>query len=314
MKTGIVNDPLCLLHSTPTGHPESPARLNAVLEELKKSGLEKSLEVIAPRDASEEEIRRCHSPSYLETARYEINADVGTLSTGDTNVCRDSWKAALRAAGCALAATDAVFAGKVRNAFAAVRPPGHHATTDRGMGFCILNNVALAARHAQKKHGAKRVLIVDWDVHHGNGTQEIFWRDGSVFFFSTHQWPFYPGTGARTETGAGKGKGATLNIPVPQGTTGTELIGHFETELVPAMKKFQPEFVIISAGFDARVGDPLGGLLVTDDDFASLTKIVLGIAHEHAKDRVISVLEGGYNLRGLASATVAHIRALQSGG
>lgn len=312
-RTGFVSDPLGLEHVTPEGHPESPARLTAILGELDRSGLARTLEAIPPRDATAAEIERCHAHDYAETVRYEISTGARVLSTGDTYVCPASWRAAVRAAGCAVAATDAVLEGRVRNAFCAVRPPGHHATANAGMGFCIFNNAAIAARHAQQQHDLERVLVVDWDVHHGNGTQDIFWRDGSVFYFSTHQWPLFPGTGARSETGAGEGKGTTLNIPVPRGTTGTQIIRHFESELVPAMKKFRPEFVVISAGFDARVDDPLAGLLVTDADFASLTKIVLGIAHEHAKDRVVSVLEGGYNLAGLASATAAHLRALQAG-
>jgi acetoin utilization deacetylase AcuC-like enzyme len=249
-----------------------------------------------------------HTSQYLDLAEEEIKDGGPELSTGDTSVCEDSWDAALRGAGLAVSAVEAVMARRVRNAFCAVRPPGHHAMADRGMGFCIVNNAAIAARHAQKAHGIDRVLIVDWDVHHGNGTQDIFYGDGSVLFFSTHQWPLYPGTGRRVEMGIGAGAGLTLNCPLPAGAGRA-----MREELEPAANRFAPEFVVISAGFDSRAGDPLGGFLLKDEDFAEMTRLVMGIAARHAEGRVVSVLEGGYGLGLLGGAVAAHVGALAGG-
>jgi acetoin utilization deacetylase AcuC-like enzyme len=217
---------------------------------------------------------------------------------------------AARAAGAGLNAVDAVAGGRVRNAFCLVRPPGHHANATRGMGFCLFNNVAIAARYAQRKHGVGRVLIVDWDVHHGNGTQDIFYEDSSVFFFSTHQWPLYPGTGRADETGAGEGAGTTMNFPFPEGSGRAEILGAVQKSLIPAMEAHRPELVVISAGFDSRVGDLLGRFTLTDDDFVDLTRAVMEIADRYAGGRIVSMLEGGYNLDGLASAAAAHVGAL----
>ncbi len=215
--TGLAADPLCLKHDPGFGHPECPERYEAAITGLEKAGLAEKLPRIPARDATREELRRVHTSHYLDLAEHQIKEGLPELSTGDTQVCEASWDAALRAAGLAVSAVDAVATGRVRNAFCVVRPPGHHATADRGMGFCIFNNVAIAARHAQKAHGIGKVLIVDWDVHHGNGTQDIFYDDGTVLFFSTHQWPLYPGTGPRSERGTGAGAGLTINCPLPEG-------------------------------------------------------------------------------------------------
>jgi acetoin utilization deacetylase AcuC-like enzyme len=308
--TGLIYNPVYMDHRPGAGHPESPMRCEAAMKGIAAAVPENALSRLKPRAATEDEVALCHTPDYIRIARRDIISGFGGLSTGDTDVSKESFDVALMAVGGVLAAVDAVMAGTVRNAFCVVRPPGHHATTDRGMGFCVFNNAAIAARYAQKKHGISRALVVDWDVHHGNGTQDIFYDDPSVFYFSTHQWPCYPGTGATHETGAGKAKGTKLNCPVPPGSGRKEILGAFKEKLVPAMKAFKPEFVIISAGFDARKGDPIGNLELTDDDFADLTDIGMKIAADYAGGRLVSVLEGGYNLSGLASACGVHVKHL----
>jgi acetoin utilization deacetylase AcuC-like enzyme len=301
-------------HDPGAGHPECPERYEAVIAGLEEAGLVEKLTTLPARDATREELRRVHTSHYLDITEHEIKEGAGELGTGDTAVCEASWDAALRAAGLAMSATEAVMNGQVKNAFCAIRPPGHHATADRGMGFCVFNNVAVAARHAQKAHGIERVLIVDWDVHHGNGTQDVFYGDGSVLFFSTHQWPLYPGTGRRTETGMGAGAGLTINCPLGAGAGRALVLGAMREELEPAAARFRPELVMISAGFDSRAGDPLGGFLLKDEDFAEMTRLVMGIAERHARGRVISVLEGGYGLAVLGGAAAAHVGALMGSG
>ncbi|MGB8167353.1 MAG: histone deacetylase [Chthoniobacteraceae bacterium] len=308
--TALVADSICKRHETGRGHPESSRRFDAVVRALETGGLAAKMMQLAPRSVGREDLLLAHTAEYLALAEGEIGSGESQLSTGDTVVSPHSWEAALTAAGSGLAAVDAVVAGKAANAFCVVRPPGHHASADRGMGFCIVNNVALAARHAQRRHGLKRVLIVDWDVHHGNGTQDIFYADGSVLFFSTHQSPWYPGTGRADETGTGAGQGSTINCPLPAGSGHDEIFAAFEKQLVPAADAFRPELVLISAGFDSRAGDPLGQFQLTDVDFAGLTQIVRAVADRHAGGRVVSMLEGGYALSGLASAAVAHVEAL----
>jgi acetoin utilization deacetylase AcuC-like enzyme len=302
----LIADPLCKQHDPGPGHPEQVRRFDAVLNALTAAGHVEKMERLNPRDITRDDLLLAHEAQYLRRAEEEIHQGRATLSTGDTDICAESWDAARKAAGSGLAAVDAVCGGKADRAFCLVRPPGHHASAARGMGFCVLNNIALAARHAQRRHGVGRVLIVDWDVHHGNGTQDIFYEDDTVFFFSTHQHPWYPGTGLAHETGAGAGRGATLNCPLPAGSGHDEIFAAFTDQLLPAMEKFRPELVLISAGFDSRIEDPLGKFRLTDDDFAELTRIVRGLA----KGRVVSFLEGGYNLRGLASAATAHVGAL----
>jgi acetoin utilization deacetylase AcuC-like enzyme len=310
LKTGLVADPAVLAHDTGPGHPEQPARYSAVMDRLHFTGLFDCLPHIDPRSATKEQLALVHSPSYIALAEREVKQNHGQLSTGDTSISLGSFDAALCAAGCTLAAIDAVMRATVNNAFCVVRPPGHHASQARGMGFCLFNNVAVAARYAQKQCGLDRLAIVDWDVHHGNGTQDIFYEDPSVLFFSTHQHPWYPGTGAASETGAGPGVGTTVNCPFPAGAGRREILGAFQQVLLPKLREFRPELILISAGFDSRVNDPLGHFLLTDEDFVDLTKLLLEAADQYAAGRVVSVLEGGYKLSGLASASVAHVRAL----
>jgi acetoin utilization deacetylase AcuC-like enzyme len=293
-------------HDPGPGHPERVERFDAACGGVADLGLAR----LAARRATFDEIALVHHRRYIRTAEDEIAHGFHELSGGDTHVSHRSYDAALHAAGAVMNAVDSVVAGEARNAFCIVRPPGHHATPDRGMGFCVFNNVAVAARYAQKKHGIERVLIVDWDVHHGNGTQDIFYADGSVFFFSTHQSPWYPGTGAADETGYAKGEGKTLNCPFAAGAGREEIVGAFENRLLPALVEFRPDLVLVSAGFDSRAGDPLGHFQLSDQDFADLTRLMMEVADQSAGGRLVSVLEGGYNLTGLSAAVRSHVQAL----
>jgi acetoin utilization deacetylase AcuC-like enzyme len=308
--TALLADPIFREHLAGREHPERPERYDAVTEALESAGLTARMERIATRAATEEELGLCHTKEYLRVARRDVELGHAFLSTGDTDITSNSWEVASKVVGGVLNTVDAVMTGRARNAFCAVRPPGHHATAARGMGFCIFNNIAIAARYAQRRHGAERVLIADWDVHHGNGTQDIFYTDPSVFFFSTHQWPLYPGTGRADERGAGPGEGTTLNCPFPAGSGRREILGAFQNVLSARMSDFRPDLVLISAGFDSREDDLLGRFTLSDDDFADLTRVLMEIAVAHSKSRVVSMLEGGYNLSGLASAAVAHVQAL----
>ncbi|MCP9850750.1 histone deacetylase [Cyanobium sp. Morenito 9A2] len=308
--SGLVSHADFRLHDPGWGHPESPRRLEAVIGELRHSGLLEHFLPIPPRPATNDDLLRCHSRAYLASVRRDIRSGLDQLSTGDTAVSEHSEAVARLAAGGLLAALDAVMAGAVRNAFCAVRPPGHHAESNRGMGFCLFNNVAVAARYAQAVQGLRRVLILDWDVHHGNGSQEIFWRDPSVLVFSVHESPLYPGSGAASERGAGEGEGFTINVPLPPGSGGAAVLAALEEQLLPAAERFEPELVLISAGFDARLGDPLGHQRLNDDDFHTLTRIAMAIAARHCSGRLVSSLEGGYGLEGLGLAVAAHGRAL----
>lgn len=309
-KTGFVYHQDYLQHDMGAGHPESPDRLRAIMAQLDRSGLLARVTRIEPVVASDESVARVHTKSYLTHLKSASPAQGRASLDPDTSMSPGSLHAAYLAAGGAMAAVDAVMAGSVDNAFCALRPPGHHAESDRAMGFCLFNNVAIAARHVQARYGVQRVMIVDWDVHHGNGTQHTFDEDPSVLFFSTHQYPHYPGTGRATERGTGKGVGLTINVPMSSGEGDDEYRAVFDRVLVPAADSFRPEFVIVSAGFDAHRDDPLAGMALTEDGYETLSRIVLEIARRHAKGRVVSCLEGGYNLDALSASVERHVQAL----
>jgi acetoin utilization deacetylase AcuC-like enzyme len=314
MKTGYLYDEIFLQHRTGDDHPESPRRLLAIDQALRAMPFFPELVRLTVRQAAVQELTLVHHKDYVELAARECASGRSSLSSGDTDICPESYQVALQAVGGVLGAVDAVFAGTVSRAFCAVRPPGHHAGPGRGMGFCLFNNVALAARYAQKKHGARRVLIADWDIHHGNGTQDVFYRDGSVLYFSTHLFPHYPGTGAATEIGLGAAKGLIINRPFPLSAGNREIIGAFRDTLLPAARDFKPDLTLISAGFDSRKKDPLGGFQIDDNGFRELTRIMMDIAAISGKGRLVSVLEGGYDLAGLAAAVCVHLDEMQRGG
>ena len=313
-KTSLISHPIYLKHETGEFHFENPKRLQSILNGLEEADLLSSLQPVTPQEAAMHWIEKVHQKDYIETVRQDVMSGAHFLSTksGNTAICPQSFEVALWAVGGVLRACDAVMSGEAKNAFCAVRPPGHHATPNRGMGFCLFNNVAIAARYLQEKYNLEKILIVDWDVHHGNGTQDIFYEDGSVFFFSTHQWPWYPWSGSVEETGTGPGKGTTLNAPLPAGSGDKELIEAFEQKLRPKVNQFKPNFILISAGFDSRNTDPLGRFRVTDTGFKKLTQIMKQMAADHAEGRLVSMLEGGYSLKGLAQAVPAHIEELIS--
>ena len=308
--TALLLDSVFERHDPGPGHPESVSRYKAITRVLEESNLPKKCKTVKLRKATDSEILGCHTAKYLDIIKSDIFDKKTELSTGDTSLSEKSLEVALFATGSVLESIDLVLKGDSKNAFCALRPPGHHATADRGMGFCIFNNVAVAARYAQSKYGLDRVAIIDWDVHHGNGTQDIFYNDGSVFYFSTHQSPWYPGTGAANERGDGKGEGTTMNRPLPSGSGFKEIGPCFREDFTEKMQKFKPDIILISAGFDSRIDDPLGHFTLTDKQFIELTKILLDIADKYCEGRLISMLEGGYNVEGLASAVKGHLGQL----
>lgn len=314
MKTVLLTSELFAGHDT-GAHPERAERVTSVADYLRERG--DSLGSVAWREtraAERADLARCHDERHIaqvigacelaETRRARVALDP------DTVVSEGSLAAALHACGATLAAVDAVMRGEATNGFVAVRPPGHHATPDRAMGFCLFNTVAIAARYIQSVHNLERVLIVDWDVHHGNGTQDVFYEDPSVFFYSIHQFPHYPGTGSRYEEGDGAGKGYTLNVPLRGGTSAADHVAAFRDGLTQAVGKLRPDFILVSAGFDGHVSDPLGDLNLTDDDYRAMTRDVMRLAADHCDGRIVSLLEGGYNLDTLPRTVAAHVETL----
>ncbi len=300
-------------HHTGAGHPECAERLSVTMEHLSALPLYDELKHYEPLPVEQELIEANHSSAYLTRARQTCAGGSTYLDSLDVTVSEESYDVALKAAGATIALAEGVINEEISNGFALVRPPGHHAEKDQAMGFCILNNVAILARYLQTVHGLDKVLILDWDVHHGNGTQHTFEEDPSVLFASTHQYPFYPGTGAWSETGIGKGRGATLNCPMRAGSDDNDYEAAFMEKILPAIDQFKPEFIIISAGFDAHRDDPLGEINLSAGFYGWMTARVMEIADKHAGGRIVSVLEGGYNLAMLPLCIEEHLKGLSTG-
>ena len=309
MTTLLVTHPCFVLHDTGEGHPERPDRMRAIDKVMAHPAFQGLSRIDAPlRQDVEATIALAHPAQYvaaLKAARPSDGEDAVRLDP-DTVLSSGTWEPALRAVGAGMLAVDQVMSGRVKNAFCQVRPCGHHAETAKAMGFCLFNNVAIAARYAKAKHGAERVAIIDWDVHHGNGTQDIFWADKSVFFASTHQMPLYPGTGALGETGEGN----IWNAPLRPNDGGEQFRAAMEQRILPALRNFSPDLILISAGFDAHQADPLANLRFVEDDFAWGTEQLMEVAERHANGRVVSVLEGGYDLTALARSVAVHVNRL----
>ncbi len=319
MKTAYIYHPDMLQHDTGPGHPESPQRLSILEKHLFDEERSSEIETLVDRlfkiesarhDGLYDAIAQIHTADYIASLKSSLPKTERIYLDPDTSLSPGSLLAAELAVSAGLMSVDLVMAGRVQNAFCAVRPPGHHAEAGRAMGFCLFNNIAIAAKYIQTNYHLKKVFIIDWDVHHGNGTQNVFYDDPSIFYFSTHQSPSYPGTGAKEEQGEGAGAGFTANHPLPAGAGDAALLSIFERDLYKAISDFQPDFILISAGFDAHEEDPLASLNVTDEGFSEMTKHVVAFAETHCEGRIVSFLEGGYNLNALARSVEQHLGVL----
>ncbi len=310
-RTGLVWHPLSAEHRTGAGHPERPERVEAILARLRDAGLWDELAVHQAAPAALERILAVHDAAHVERVADACGRAPALLDGGDTAVSSESFEAARTAAGGLLDACDRVMDGRWANAFVCCRPPGHHAERDRAMGFCLFNNVAVAAAYLRAQHGVERVAIVDWDVHHGNGTQHLFERDPAVHYTSLHQWPLYPGTGAAAERGVGAGEGTVLNCPMEPGSGEREWLAAFDERVLPELEAFRPDFVLVSAGFDAHRRDPLAAIELEESTYAAMTERLLALAASTAHGRLVSTLEGGYDLAALAASAEAHVAALR---
>lgn len=310
-RSAIVTDPVFLKHEPGPYHPESPQRLKALLTLADEVASGAGYELLPLRAAVQEELELCHGAGYIDLVRSTSEHNQFALD-GDTVTCRDSFGVALMAVGGFLQLLDAVAASEYANGFTMVRPPGHHALRDRAMGFCLFNTVAIGARYLQKAHGAGRVAIVDWDVHHGNGSQDAFYDDPSVLFLSTHQYPYYPGTGAVDEVGSGRGEGYTVNVPLPAGCGDAEYLAVFREIIVPAIERYEPDWLLVSAGFDSHRDDPLAAMGVTEGGFGVMADALLELARKQAGGRIAFLLEGGYDLSALRNSVATVLDRMQA--
>lgn len=311
MATGFVFHPLSLHHLTGSDHPERPERVLAIQDRLRDGGVLAELEVLQPEPVETRWLREVHSSDYISRVEQACADGRPVVDSADTAISPGSWKAALLAAGGALQAVDRVMSGEWANGFVSCRPPGHHAEHNLAMGFCLFNNVAVAAAYLRARHGLERVAIVDWDVHHGNGTQHIFEDDPSVFYASLHQWPLYPGTGRAQERGRGAGVGATLNCPMDPGAGDDAYLKVMEEQVLPALAKFAPQAILVSAGFDAHRDDPLSATMVTEEGYRRMSRLLLDLAADACQGRLVSMLEGGYDLRALAASVEIHVQEMR---
>jgi acetoin utilization deacetylase AcuC-like enzyme len=312
MQTVVLYDPRYLDHDTGIGHPERPARLSHAIGVLEQKPWFSRLERIDPVRCDRRWLETIHDPKYIERTQMACHQGEHYVDSPDVAVCPSSYETAILATGGALAIADCVMQGSAQNGFAMIRPPGHHAERSTALGFCLFNNVAITARYLQQHHGLEKILILDWDVHHGNGTQHSFEQDPTVFYISLHQYPHYPGTGSRGENGVGRGTGATLNCPMTEGYGDNEYRQAFEEIIMPAARAFKPDAVLLSAGFDAHRADPLGGINLSTEFYAWMTTQMLELADQYAEGRLISLLEGGYDLNALAGCISVHLETLSS--